>query len=154
MDCFGQERKGVMPSTIGFPVIQLLPSPKYRRRELASYHRSFALPESSMSMSLRLSGHTLGRNNTVGNPFLSSPWQEQEQPLRDIHFSIGGNLGHRGSVRRRPRLRLDRRLFVTLPLAASGPWSALEHVVFHQNRDSQGGEILIQTPCWDGGQDG
>jgi hypothetical protein len=90
-----------MPSTTGFPVIQLLPSPNYRRRELVSYHRSFALPESSTSMSLRQRGHASGRNNTVGNAFLSAPWQEQ-QPLGDIHLSIGGDLGRRGSVRRRP----------------------------------------------------
>jgi hypothetical protein len=115
MDCFGQERKGVMLSTIGFPVIQLLASPKYHRRELVNYHRSFAQPESSTPMSLRQRGHASGRNSTVGNPFLSAPWQEQQQPLGDIHFSIGGDLGHRDSVRRRPRLRLDRRLFVIVP---------------------------------------
>jgi hypothetical protein len=115
MDCFGQERKGLMLSTIGFPVIQPLASPKYHHRELVSYHRGFAQPESSTPMSLRQRGYASGRNSTVGNPFLSGLWQEQQQPRGDIHFSIGGDFGHRGSVRGRPRLRLDRRLFVILP---------------------------------------
>ncbi|MGY4419492.1 2',3'-cyclic-nucleotide 2'-phosphodiesterase (5'-nucleotidase family) [Bradyrhizobium sp. JR6.1] len=38
-----------------------------------------------------------------------------------------------------------------------GPMRAsvlLEHVVFCRNRDSQKGQFLIQTPCWNGGQHG
>jgi hypothetical protein len=99
MDCFGQERQGVMHATISFPVIQLLASPKYHCRNLVSYHRGFAQPESSTPMSLRQREHASDRNSTVGNPFLYAPWQEQHQPLGDIHFGIGGDLGHRGSVR-------------------------------------------------------
>jgi hypothetical protein len=68
-------------------VIQLLASPKYHRRELVSYHRSIAQPESSTPMSLRQRGHASGRNSTVGSPFRSAPWQEQQQSLGDIHLA-------------------------------------------------------------------
>ena len=33
-------------------------------------------------------------------------------------------------------------------LVVAGFIGVLEHVVFYQNRDSQRGEFLIQTPCW------